>query len=470
MQGIILKKELGGYELWRGKKGWIIRHPVRARGNQQAVEQLLDALLAAEQERVIEERGGEELTTFGLLIPRAEVVLKGEKKEEAVLVGEQNPTQTAVFAMRKGDERVFLLSFSYWFVIDKGLYDLRDKTILSFFPDKVKELEVRYRSNRLRLKKEGEEWHMTFPVVARADSNAIGEFLDGLSNGRVMEFVNEPPGDLRPYGLHPPVAEVWIGEEGNKGIRFGARTRDEKGIYAQMIGGKDVFVVDERLFARVPQKAFDWRVKDIFSFEKDKVTKVAFHYGGKEVVCEKTDSDQWEITFPHRIRADTYKVNNFLWEIEEIVVEGFLSYKKSHAMVYGFRPPQGMVALWVQGEEQPTTLIIGKSLPGRADRVYARKKGEREVYQVASSSLKVLNKAIKDFRYRKLFSFDKGKVDEIEASSPDMKILLVKKGAQWRMKIPKREMEEWRITFFIWSLEDLEYADELEGFLRSLRI
>ncbi|RLB07639.1 MAG: hypothetical protein DRG50_02230, partial [Deltaproteobacteria bacterium] len=47
--------------------------------------------------------------------------------------------------------------------------------------------------------------------------------------------------------------------------------------------------------------------------------------------------------------------------------------------------------------------------------------------------------------------------------SAERKVLLAKRGRQWRLKVPEGEIEGWKVTSVLWRLKDLEYIDELEG-------
>ncbi|RLB04861.1 MAG: hypothetical protein DRG50_08185, partial [Deltaproteobacteria bacterium] len=270
VRGIYLRIEGKEFEIQRQKEDWVIKKPLVARGDEETIERLLEDLLQAEQKRALGEE--ESLEAFGLLSPRAEVVLKGQQREEAIFIGDENPAQTAVYAMREGKREVFLLSLQHWFQIDKKLYDLRDKTILSFDLQKVKGVEVSYRGNKVQVKKQGQGWRMTFPLEARADNDAVKRLLEGLKNGRIKKFVDESPKDLRFYGLLPPHAEVWIEVKGiKKGIRFGRINSRKEGVYAQVAGTKNVFLVDVSVVHFLPKGAYDWRDKEIFSFDNTQV-------------------------------------------------------------------------------------------------------------------------------------------------------------------------------------------------------
>ena len=473
LQGIdVIVKEREKYGLVKEKEVWLISMPVKARGDQQAIEKVLLAVLTARREREVGDLAGEELKAFGLLSPRAEIVVKGNKTAETVLIGEQNPNQTGLFAVRKGDTRVFLFPLTAWDTIDTDVYTLRDKQILALEPDTVKGVEVRYGENKLRVEKQAKEWRMTVPVAVKADQGAINRLLDELHDARVTRFVDEAPRDLKPYGLLTPRAEVWFEDaQGKKGIRFG--TAQKTGVYAQLAGGKTIFEVDKALFALVPTTVIDWRDKGIVAFDNAKVHKWAVHYRGKELTAQKKEPDGWEIISPQRLAADSNKVTNFLWEIQGIKAIAFVPAANGDNAAHGFRSPQATIEVWLKDQQKPITLLIGQATPGRGDRVYVMRGGEKEIYQVAGSSLKVLATTSKDLQYRKLLSFKKDNVQEVEVvatAKPEQRIVFVKKGDRWKIKAMGEEMEPWKLTAFLLRLEALEYDEEVPATGNQARI
>ena len=461
LRGIdVTVKDRERYGLVKEKDVWVIRMPVQARGDQQAMEKVVAALLTAQREREVGDQAGEELQAFGLLSPRAEIVVKGNNnKEETVLIGDQNPGQTGLFAVRKGDTRVFLFSLTAWDTIDTDVYTLRDKRILPFEPDTVKEIEVRYGETKLRVEKQAKEWRMTLPLTAKADQGAITGLLDELNDARVTRFVAEAPRDLGAYGLLTPRAEVQFEDaQGKKGIRFGAMQKT--GVYAQLAGGKTIFEVDKALFALVPTTVVDWRDKEIIAFDNGQVHKWAVHYRGKELAAQRKEPDGWEVISPQRLAADSNKVINFLWEIQGIKAVAFVPPSKGSA--YGLLPPQATIEVWLKDQQKPITLLIGQ----RGDRVYVMREAGKEIYQVSTSSLKVLATTPKDLQYRKLLSFKRDTVQEVEvvaSAKGEQRVVFVKKGERWKIKTTGEEMEPWKFNALFQRLEALEYDEEVRA-------
>jgi hypothetical protein len=465
LQGIdVIVKETKKYGLVKEKDGWQITMPVKARGDQQAVEQVLLAVLAARREREIGDHAGEELKAFGLSSPRAEITVRGNNREETVLIGEENPGQTGFFAVLKGDTRVFLFPLAAWDMIDRDVYALRDKQVLAFEPDMVKVIEVRSGGTKLRVQKQDKEWRMTFPLAVKADEGAINQLLNGLNDARVARFVDEAPRDLKPYGLNTPRAEVWFEDaQGKKGIRFGTAAAGKTGVYVQLPGGKTIFEVDKALFALVPTTVVDWRDKEIVAFDNSQVQKWAVHYRGKELAAQKKEPDSWELISPERVTADTAKVTNFLWDIQGIKAVAFMPSSRGGS-AYGLRPPRGTIEVWLKDRQGPITLLIGQAAAGRGDRMYVMREGEKEIYEVASSSLKCLATMTKDLQYRRLFSFKKDDVREVEvvaSAKAEQRIVFVKKGDGWKIKATGEEMEPWRFNALFLRLAELEYDEEI---------
>src|SRR5215471_8690266 len=110
---------------------WEITEPRQLSADQTAVSSVLSSLASLTSERLVEDRAGD-LKQYGLEHPSLEVNLteKGNKFNK-LLVGDQTPTGSALYAMLAGDPRVYTLASYNKNNIDKGLNDLRDKRLLT---------------------------------------------------------------------------------------------------------------------------------------------------------------------------------------------------------------------------------------------------------------------------------------------------------------------------------------------------
>jgi len=92
-----------------------------------------------------------DLTQYGLQPPRAKVVVKLDDEKTAELdLGSDNTYDGTLFAKRGDDQRVSILEAGVKSVFDKGLFDLRDKRILTFDDASLRHIDVGMPRNLLR--------------------------------------------------------------------------------------------------------------------------------------------------------------------------------------------------------------------------------------------------------------------------------------------------------------------------------
>src|SRR5262249_32409385 len=168
-----LKKENGA---------WQIVEPIKARADETELSGLTSGLAQLSVVRVIDENPTH-LKDYGLATPRIEIAFKTDADKAAsktLLIGEKSPTGADLFAERGGDKRVFLIGAYQESKFNRSTFDLREKTVLKFDPDKVDGMEVTAAGKPLQLTKEGGDWKLTKPLQVRADFGAVEGLIGRL--------------------------------------------------------------------------------------------------------------------------------------------------------------------------------------------------------------------------------------------------------------------------------------------------
>ena len=132
-------------------------------------------------ERVVEEEP-EELEKYG--IPQKEISLWFKDKDEPVkiLIGMENTLGNTFFAKREDETKVVLIPSHLKSLMEKSLFDFREKNIFKFEADDVKSVKLQAKETRWDASKKGEEWFFKEPVQALAETSNIDNILSSLSN------------------------------------------------------------------------------------------------------------------------------------------------------------------------------------------------------------------------------------------------------------------------------------------------
>ena len=196
---IVMKKENGG---------WKLVAPIEAKADEAAVEGLASELSSTKVERSLEPESVD-WKEYGLESPglKLTVGLKDGRSLDLEL-GDKDFNQASVFGRIPNMAKVLVLPTLLHTTVDKELFDFRDKSVLDFDREQVREVLIRARRKTYRLQKEGEDWSIQEPIQARADRSEIRSLLSDLEFARVEEFLKRGTGGLKTYGLNAPSSRV----------------------------------------------------------------------------------------------------------------------------------------------------------------------------------------------------------------------------------------------------------------------
>jgi hypothetical protein len=164
---------------------WKIVEPKPYAADQDTVSSLVSSVSSLNSERLVEDKASD-LKTYGLDHPAVEVeVTEKSSKTHKLLVGDDTPTGSAVYAMLAGDPRVFTMASYTKNSFDKRLNDLRDKRLLTVNSDKISRLEVVRKGQTLEFGRNKDDWQIVKPKPSRADSSAVSELVRKLTDAKM---------------------------------------------------------------------------------------------------------------------------------------------------------------------------------------------------------------------------------------------------------------------------------------------
>ncbi len=136
--------------------------------------------------------------------------------------------------------------------------DFRDRSVIAFDRRAVTGLDLDVAGEQIDLAAdEPGKWRIAKPHVYRADGDVVAEFLDKLEGAKAIEFADDAPKSLAPYGLDKPSrVTVWVGKDKDRSSRVllvGRAVPEKKGVYVKREGEPGVLLAPEAVWTAFPK-------------------------------------------------------------------------------------------------------------------------------------------------------------------------------------------------------------------------
>src|SRR5437667_7475628 len=183
---IDLKKKSGeSTDVMKIEGKWQIMQPKPLPADQDSVGSLVSSLSSLTSDRLIEDKAGD-LSQYGLNAPSQEVkITQKDGKAATLLLGDDTPTGSGVFARLDNDPRIFIVASYVKSSLDKTSNDLRDKRLLTFDSDKLTRVELMAKGTIEFGKNNQNEWQILKPRPLRADGLQVDELVRKLKDAKM---------------------------------------------------------------------------------------------------------------------------------------------------------------------------------------------------------------------------------------------------------------------------------------------
>lgn len=389
VQAVSLRTDSLHVRLERQEKGkWRITEPVEVAADSGKVSDLLRSLTQDQIQGFPDKPAS--LKMVGLDPPRGEIRLTLDGGTEAtLLLGEREKKEKGgVYARRSGEEQVLVLKETFLKEIPKQVADLRDRTLLALDREKVDTIELETPKGRTVLSKAEDTWGIKEPEEASADQGMINDLLWDLTTTRVKEFVDDDAKTLKPYGLDAPPVTVRLLDPQGKPLSTLtlARASNDEGAYVRVGDSQAVTLVEARLYERLDKGPFDFRLRQLLSFETWDVGKMELSRNGQEILLEKR-KDEWELKKPKQVKAKYSAVIDLLNEIKNLKWQKVIAKGPTDLSFYGLDKPVATFTLTKTDGKSLGTVLLGKS---EEDLVYAKLQEKPDIYGIPSAFLESL--------------------------------------------------------------------------------
>src|SRR5215475_3078896 len=321
---VVLKTPAGEIELEKKDTRWEILKPLRARADDQKVNDLISQVTSARiGEFVADDRG--DLRPYGLAEPHGSITLfdQEQKKDQKVEIGEsikvagrEDKGQTLQIGAIPDKEKeqvyvrfaprgsVYTLSKKIEEILNTKPADLRDNHLVRIDTNILDRITIDAPGkNKTVLARKDGNWTIKDRNDAQADSGAVRHMIDSLQNERVTKFVEDVASNLPKYGLDKPqlqltfssfasenTAETKAGEQPFATIAFGKEEGDQ--VYARLTDEPFVVAVRRGLLDQISPDPLRWQDLSIFKFKPEEIHRLSVTTD-QELSLERDQNKQW---------------------------------------------------------------------------------------------------------------------------------------------------------------------------------
>jgi len=379
---------------------WSLVEGLKAKGDSDAIQNLLSSLRSAQIERFIEETP-KDLGKYGLKTP--EVVFKSYSAKGKITgqlhIGGASGRETR-FAQNSPDGNVFTIGRKWMQKLSQAPVTFMDKTLLSFKETEVAEIRLRQGTETIQIKRDEKDptvWSILSPVAGPADTGTVNSLLFDLLDGRAQQFFKES--NLKLFGLKVPARELTLVLNNGKteSIRLGNSNGDQSIYFASRSSDEVVFALDSETVKKVFRSLHDLQNKKLLNFNSEDVSQILLEYPNQTFELNR-EGKGWRLDQPEKI--DSLKVfvgKDILWTLGNL--EYVATADKSLNKKY-FGSPKIKITLKNTKSKNIGQLTVGEKVPELAQ-YYARVGGRDGTFLIQDRFLKEIPDDIKRFRPKK---------------------------------------------------------------------
>src|SRR5581483_3422630 len=272
---------------------WQMDAPERYSVDQSAVSGMLTNLTSLNAERVVEDKATN-LSTYGLSDPSLQLdVTEKNNQSRTLLLGDETPTGSAMYAKLSGDPRVFTVGTWTKNTVDKSPNDLRDKRLITLDADKVSRVELNQKNDDLEFGRDKNQWQILKPKPMRANSTEVDDLVRKLADAKMD--LSGSADDLKKspaaFNSGTPVATAKI--TGDAGAQELQVRKNKNDYYAKSSVVAGVYKVPVDVGQELSKKLEDFRNKKLFDFGFEDPNQIEIHDGANAYYLMHSNEGWW---------------------------------------------------------------------------------------------------------------------------------------------------------------------------------
>lgn len=395
---------------------WTMTHPLSVKADTQEINSLLSQLSALRISTF--ESDGVAVTAllekYGLDTPRIQFTFTDGNQAHALDIGSVVPAtqvqETAdpgrVYVKSVHQEAVYTVTDDIYRLLNKSVFDLRDKRILDFQRTDTTRFEIQRGTQQVvgtkhldgtwALQQYNDRNEVEHPPnqipKMKADATAVEDLLFGADSLEAVAFVTDSAKNLAQYGLETPSIQVAFtqhGEEKPVGLHIGNYSKDDT-VYVKASDSAQVTRVKRNLIDKIAIGTAWLRDKQVLNFNIDDAIRFTLLDGDVALTCQRRLGTNWRLTSPVKEDANNAEVNAIIYELDDLKVEAFVQVPQGSeqstlpVVTTGLDSPHLQLTVELRNQKV-YTLQVGKT--DSAGRFYARLQHESNLIFLLNAEL-----------------------------------------------------------------------------------
>jgi len=374
---------------------WMMVQPVQASADVQRITRVKDLLFAdMAYQRIVaadDEDSADAIT--GLNAPRWVVTMVDQVGDERMVkIGRSVPqigTDDVAAYVRVGDT-TYVVAEDFTSTLRRPVSEYRSKKVFAPASEQIVSVSIAGREN-YDLAKTDDAWSLTRPVKGVAQGDKVTDLLGKITGLSIDDFTDDSPTSLVRYGLDKPVLTVKITAQMSVpepvdpttqptttpaskpapkppvsyGVAFGAKTDENKKVFARMVDGGGVFTVPVAALGDLQPALLSLRDKTVAKINAPYAKTIEMDIRGAKASMLRTGHEaKWTVSLPQEGRGDKAAIDNLIKAMGDLKATNFVDAPNA-VELRGLATPRARITLtaskFAGGES--VTILVGDEGP-----------------------------------------------------------------------------------------------------------
>lgn len=278
----------------------------------------------------------------------------------------------------------------------------RGKEVMALFPDFEKEraikIAVKSPTKEVALEKKEEGWLIRDTDGFIADPQLINSALDTIKNFTRDNVASKNPKKQELFEVNQEKGIAVIVHDTDQKILaqffIGKTGPSFFSTYLRKEGSNEVILAEGAIKSTFDKSIKNWRDKTILDFPADTITQLTIQTSKQELILEKDEDGDWQITKPEKAKAKIEEVDPIVITLASLKAIDFA--EDYDLKKYQLDNPEITITVILEDKVEKR-LLIGKKHEERSQ-YYVKNQAKKTIFLVGKYQIDNLNKTLEDLK------------------------------------------------------------------------